>query len=110
MAPEQWSVCRALCRALSNGRRKWRKGLDFDRRLYVVRRVFEQSSDDTYVASLSSRTIVYKGMFLVAQLRSFFVDLQDEDYESAIAHGTFAIQYEYESKLGEGTSESFYCT
>ena len=40
------------------------KGLDFDRRLYVVRKVFEQSSD-TYVCSLSSRTIVYKGMFLV---------------------------------------------
>lgn len=47
------------------------KGLPFDRRLYVVRRVFEQSSDDTYVVSLSSRTIVYKGMFLVGQLRQF---------------------------------------
>ena len=45
------------------------KGMDFDRRLYVARRVFEQSSEDTYVASLSSRTIVYKGMFLVGQLR-----------------------------------------
>ena len=33
--------------------------------LYVVRRVFEQSSQETYVCSLSSRTIVYKGMFLV---------------------------------------------
>ena len=41
------------------------KGLDFDRKLYVARRVFEQSNDDSYVASLSSRTIVYKGMFLV---------------------------------------------
>ena len=38
-------------------------GLDFDRKLYVVRRVFEQSNDNTYVPSLSSRTIVYKGMF-----------------------------------------------
>ena len=37
------------------------KGLPFDRRLYIARRVFEQSSDDTYVVSLSSRTIVYKG-------------------------------------------------
>ena len=50
---------------------KVEKGIDFDRRLYVVRRVFEQSSDDTYVASLSSRTIAYKGMFLVDQLRLF---------------------------------------
>ena len=48
------------------------KGLDFDRKLYVARRVFEQSNDDSYVASLSSRTIVYKGMFLVEQLRQFF--------------------------------------
>ena len=39
---------------------KVEKEIDFDRRLYVVRRVFEQSSDDTYVASLSSRTIAYK--------------------------------------------------
>jgi len=71
---------------------KVEKGIDFDRRLYVVRRVFEQSSDDTYVASLSSRTIAYKGMFLVDQLRLFFADLQDKDYESAIAlvHSRFS--------------------
>ena len=68
------------------------RGLDFDRRLYVVRRVFEQSTDNTYVASLSSRTIVYKGMFLVGQLRTFFKDLQNGDYESAIAtvHSRFS--------------------
>ena len=68
------------------------KGLDFDRKLYVARRVFEQSNDDTYVVSLSSRTIVYKGMFLVEQLRLFFADLQDKDYVSAIAtvHSRFS--------------------
>ncbi|HIX77238.1 MAG TPA: glutamate synthase subunit alpha, partial [Candidatus Fusicatenibacter merdavium] len=68
------------------------KGIDFDRRLYVVRRVFEQSTDNTYVPSLSSRTIVYKGMFLVGQLRTFFSDLQDSAYESAIAivHSRFS--------------------
>ena len=68
------------------------KGLDFDRKLYVARRVFEQSNDNTYVVSLSSRTIVYKGMFLVDQLRLFFADLQDKDYESAIAmvHSRFS--------------------
>lgn len=68
------------------------KGLAFDRRLYIARRVFEQSSDDTYVVSLSSRTIVYKGMFLVGQLRTFFADLQSPDYESAIAmvHSRFS--------------------
>lgn len=69
-----------------------RKGLDFDRKLYVARRVFEQSNEDTYVVSLSSRTIVYKGMFLVGDLRKFFTDLQDPDYESAIAmvHSRFS--------------------
>ena len=72
--------------------KKVARGIDFDRRLYVVRRIFEQSSDDTYVASLSSRTIVYKGMFLVRQLRMFFEDLQSPDYESAIAvvHSRFS--------------------
>ena len=68
------------------------KGIDFDRRLYVVRREFEQSSEDTYICSLSSRTIVYKGMFLVMQLRKFYDDLQDHDYETAIAivHSRFS--------------------
>ncbi|MGN0329108.1 MAG: glutamate synthase large subunit [Lachnospira sp.] len=68
------------------------KGIDFDRKLYVARRVFEQTSESTYVCSLSSRTIVYKGMFLVGQLRTFFGDLCDEDYESAIAlvHSRFS--------------------
>ena len=59
--------------------------LEFDRKLYIIRRVFEQSNDNTYVPSLSCRTIVYKGMFLVGQLRSFYTDLQDKTYESAIA-------------------------
>ena len=76
------------------------KGLDFDRRLYVVRRVFEQSNDNTYVVSLSSSTIVYKGMFLVQELRKFFPDLQDKDYESAHGNGTFPFQYQHQSKLG----------
>lgn len=72
--------------------KKVERGLSFDRRLYVIRRIFEQSSDDTYVASLSSRTIAYKGMFLVGQLRLFFEDLQDSDFESAIAlvHSRFS--------------------
>ena len=67
-------------------------GLDFDRKLYVARRVFEQSCGDTYVPSLSSRTIVYKGMFLVHQLRAFYPDLQSPDYQSALAlvHSRFS--------------------
>ena len=68
------------------------RGLEFDRRLYVARRVFEQSNDNTYVPSLSSRTVVYKGMFLVGELRKFYLDLQSRDYHSAIAcvHSRFS--------------------
>lgn len=69
-----------------------KRGLDFDRKLFVIRRVFEQMSEDTYIVSFSSRTIVYKGMFLVKQLRKFYKDLQDTDYESALAmvHSRFS--------------------
>ncbi|MCR5107613.1 MAG: glutamate synthase large subunit [Lachnospiraceae bacterium] len=69
-----------------------KEGIEFDRKLYVVRREFEQSSDDTYICSLSSRTIVYKGMFLVGQLRRFYEDLQSRDYLTAIAmvHSRFS--------------------
>ena len=65
---------------------------EFDRILYVIRREFEKSCPNTYVASLSCRTIVYKGMFLVDQLRRFYLDLQDPDYKSAIAivHSRFS--------------------
>ena len=68
------------------------RGAAFDRKLYCIRRVFEQSSVNTYVCSLSSRTIVYKGMFLVDQLRKFYLDLENPAYESAIAlvHSRFS--------------------
>lgn len=66
--------------------------VDFDKVLYVIRREFEKSCKETYIASLSSRTIVYKGMFLVSQLRNFYLDLQDKNYKSAIAivHSRFS--------------------
>lgn len=68
------------------------KGLDFDRKLYILRRQFEHSQLGTYVCSLSSRTIVYKGMFLVQQLRTFYEDLQNPQYVSAMAivHSRFS--------------------
>ena len=68
------------------------KGIAFDRMLYVARREFEQGAEDAYVVSMSSRTIVYKGMFLVNQLRAVYLDLQSEDYETAIAivHSRFS--------------------
>lgn len=68
------------------------QGLAFDRKLYILRREFEHSHLDTYIASFSSRTIVYKGMFLVNQLRTFYSDLQSKDYISslAIVHSRFS--------------------
>ena len=68
------------------------EGLEFDRLLYIIRREFEQSDIGTYIPSFSSRTIVYKGMFLVHQLRAFYKDLQDPDCESAMAmvHSRFS--------------------
>ena len=62
-------------------------GIDFERKLYVLRRIYEKRVQDTttYVASLSSRTIVYKGMLLSGQLKSFYKDLTNQKVESAIA-------------------------
>ena len=60
-------------------------GIDFDRRLYILRRLFEKQDTDTYICSLSCRIIVYKGMMLVNQLRSFYDDLQDVRYTSGMA-------------------------
>ena len=80
------------------------KGLDFDRKLYIARKVFEQSNEESHVVSLSSRTIVYKGMFLVGQLRTFFNDLQDSDYESVdrtlvCIHDSVLIRHQAGRKL-----------
>jgi len=74
------------------------EGLDdeaFERKLLIVRKVISntvygeipeaQSDDGFYVVSLSARTIVYKGMFLAAQLKAFYPDLSDESFSSAIA-------------------------
>ena len=72
------------------------KGLEFDKLLYKVRLEFEkaqsQNETKTYICSLSSRTVVYKGMFLVQQLRTFYSDLQSQEYESALAivHSRFS--------------------
>ncbi len=63
---------------------------EFERRLYLARRWAEHAAetrgyDDLYIASMSHRTIVYKGMFVGRQLGRYFVDLQDPLYETALA-------------------------
>jgi len=92
LGPRALSSCPSIYQGFVERPENYETDLDFDRKLYVIRRVFEHSNEDTYVASLSCRTIVYKGMFLVGQLRTFFADLLDESYESALAmvHSRFS--------------------
>ncbi len=68
------------------------QGAAFDRKLYLLRRAYERMATGAYVCSLSSRTVVYKGMMLVPQLRLFYRDLTDERYQSALAlvHSRFS--------------------
>jgi glutamate synthase (NADPH) large chain len=73
---------------------------DFERKLYVIRKRLEKEVSPTdkehregmYVCSLSSRTIVYKGMLIPEQLDSFYVDLNHRDFKSALAivHSRFS--------------------
>lgn len=68
-------------------------GLDFERKLFVIRRKVEKEvasledlKDKTfYMPSFSSKTIVYKGMLLATQLRNYYLDLKDEDVVTSIA-------------------------
>ena len=63
---------------------------EFERQLFLVRRKIEkawerESIADVYVPSLSSKTIVYKGLFVAPQLALFYRDLSDPDFTSSIA-------------------------
>jgi glutamate synthase (NADPH/NADH) large chain/glutamate synthase (ferredoxin) len=65
----------------------------FERKLYVIRRICELAAGpDLYIASFSSRTIVYKGMLVPDQVRGFFPDLTDPAMASAMAlvHSRFS--------------------
>lgn len=65
-------------------------GVDLDRRVFPMRKRAERA--DVYFPSLSSRTMVYKGMLTTMQLPQFFPDLRDERCVSAIAivHSRFS--------------------
>ncbi|VYT66581.1 glutamate synthase large subunit [Clostridium tertium] len=60
---------------------------EFERKLYILRRRFEKKTQhlDVYISSLSSKTLVYKGLLLASQLRDFYLDLSDVKVVSAIA-------------------------
>ncbi|HSK98737.1 MAG TPA: glutamate synthase large subunit [Rubrobacteraceae bacterium] len=57
----------------------------FERKLYVIRRRLHAEADGCYVVSLSSRTVVYKGLLKGQQLARFYPDLRDPDFASAIS-------------------------
>ena len=69
------------------------RGMEFERALYIARRSIEKRAqgmgmpqkDVFYVCSMSARVIVYKGMLLASQLRTFYLDLSDATVETAIA-------------------------
>ncbi|NUN92371.1 MAG: glutamate synthase large subunit [Verrucomicrobiae bacterium] len=75
---------------------------DFERRLYLVRQLAENSiefgdlgkaaADDFYICILSTNRLVYKGMLTATQLREYFPDLHDPDFETsmAIIHSRFS--------------------
>ncbi|MEW4368520.1 glutamate synthase large subunit [Paenibacillus kandeliae] len=74
--------------------------LAFERKLYVIRRLAErriryaeaEGGETFYVPSLSCRKVVYKGMLTTIQVGEFYLDLRDEEFESAIAlvHSRFS--------------------
>jgi glutamate synthase (NADPH) large chain len=72
--------------------------MDFERKLYVIRKRIEKETSqieelkDVYLCSLSSTTIVYKGMLIPEQLDSFYIDLNHPEFQSALAlvHSRFS--------------------
>jgi len=65
-------------------------GEEFEQALYLVRKVIERQIGeaqiaDCYIASCSHQTVVYKGMFVAPQLPRFYPDLQDPQFETALA-------------------------
>jgi glutamate synthase (ferredoxin) len=94
-------ACKPYIRQVLIGRNpKIKDDLAFERKLYLIRKRAEKAIrysgkngfETFYVASLSSRTIVYKGMLIPEQLEEFYPDLSDQRMESALAlvHSRFS--------------------
>lgn len=85
--------CAPVVRQAFIGRGGHSAGDSFERRLYVARRRMESEiaprfagdAAGFYICSMSSRTVVYKGMFLASQLGTYYPDLADAKMESALA-------------------------
>ena len=83
-----------------------------ERKLYIIRKRAEKIINESelkqkkffYIPSLSTKVLVYKGMLMSEQLGEYYLDLKDERLQSAIAPGSFKIQYKHLSKLGSGST------
>src|SRR3974390_2329753 len=77
---------------IGQGKKKYSED-EFERRLYILRKsisdaIYRRRARRTagyYPVSISCRTVIYKGMFLAAQSVSYYPDLHDPDFESALA-------------------------
>ena len=85
--------------------RNVKAGLEFDRRLYIARRIFEKTNRNTYVCSLSSRTIVYKGMFSRPSAAEILPGSAESRLPVGHRAGAFPLFHKYLSFLGAGASE-----
>lgn len=93
-------ACEPVMRQFFVARKEVEAGLPFERKLYLVRRLathrirYSGSGEEAlfYIASLSSRTMTYKGMLTTEQLEAYFPDLSNEAMDSALAltHSRFS--------------------
>src|SRR3989442_1278633 len=85
-------ILRLAINALMNLEHRGATGLDLERLIYVIRKRIEHEVPDVYFPSLSTRTLVYKGMLHCPQLPDFFPDVVDPRLETALAlvHSRFS--------------------
>ena len=74
-------------------KKKTKTEKEFQRKLYVIRKAkpyltskeLQDDCDDFYIVSLSTRTIIFKGMVLAPNLSKFYIDFQNKNFKTAIA-------------------------
>ena len=103
----QESACHALCRHLSKKPDDLEKGIAFDRKLYIARREFEQSNDNTYVCSMEQPYDLFNKGIVSGWTASYIFSLIFKalimNLRIALVHSRFS--YQHKSKLGESTSK-----
>lgn len=64
---------------------KYDNQVQFERKLFIARRLIEIKLSNVYIPSMSSKSIVYKGLFMATQVENFYQDLKDTAFKSPIA-------------------------